>query len=226
MNAQAGFFADLNEPFPKTGDLGYVRAIAANVSPCWNDTIGFDFFLPDGASLAISQATPVYCFATRFDGTGYTPIPSGNNGACLQQPETGTSGGLFFGYAQVPPGWFFQIQVPVVYNKKLLGIGGPTSHRLTVAAHSAYAPYTVFPYQPVTVFYEAKLQNLASSGVTASAASLAFDLINYFHDGLLYVDYGTTAAYGSSLAPANVPNTNLSHQISTLPRPTTGGRAS
>src|SRR5262245_29230386 len=41
-----GFFADPNEPYPKTGDLGYVHAVGGNVSTCVNDTIGFYFNLP------------------------------------------------------------------------------------------------------------------------------------------------------------------------------------
>jgi Fibronectin type III domain len=216
-NAWAGFYADVNEPYPKTGDLGYVRAVAANVNGCFlNDVNGFEFFLPDGASLAISQANPVYCFATRFDGTGYTPIPSGGNGACMQTPEAGQNGGLFFGYAQVPPGWMFQIQVPVIYNKQLLGIGGPNSHRLTIAASSAYTPAYVFPYQAVTVFYQARFQNLASSGITASTANLSLDLTSYFKAGSLYIDYSTTnppPTGAGGQAPASIPDTSLGFNI-------------
>ena len=66
LNTYTGYFTNPSEPYPRTGDLGYVHAVAANVAPCVNDAVGFDFFLPDGASLAISAANPVYCMRGRL----------------------------------------------------------------------------------------------------------------------------------------------------------------
>lgn len=223
----AGYLTDPNEPFPKTGSIAYVRASSTNVSPCTNDAVGFEFFLPDGASLAIGAANPVRCYVVRLsDGATveFTNNPSGFQGGCSQSPSTGANGGYYFGYAALPSGWQIQIHVPVQFNKQLLGIGGPNSHRLTVAAVTAYG--TVFPYQPVTVFYQADFQNTGSSNVSSSAATLSTNLYSYFKDGQLYLDYGTTNSFGSSLSPANVPNTalnfpNISSNLSGLSPGTT-----
>ena len=54
--------------------------------------------------------------------------------------------------------------------------------------------------QPVTVFYQAAFANLVSSGVTASAADLAYDLKSYFEPGTRLIEYGTTPSLGSSTA--------------------------
>lgn len=63
---KVGFFTDPSTSYPKTGDVGYVRAVGSNISPCTNDTIGFDFFLPDGATLAIDSTNRVRCYAIKF----------------------------------------------------------------------------------------------------------------------------------------------------------------
>lgn len=207
----AGYFTDPNEPYPQTGDLAYVHAVAANVSGCVNDALGFEFFLPDGASFAISAANPVVCIRGKLDGTFSENVSNSSNSSCSQSPSTGSNGGSFFGYSATPSGWYLEIRVPVAFNKKLLGIAGPNSHRLTVATSSAYG--TMFPYQPVTVSYRAQLQNPASSGVTSSGANLAFDLLSYFEAGQIFVDFGTTNAFGSSTTPASVPNTAVSFPI-------------
>ena len=138
-------------------------------------------------------------------------------GACLQVPETGNFGGLFYGYSNVARGYYLDIRFPVVFNKKLLGIGGPASHRLVVGATSIYgllSPTDPVPVnQPVTVFYQASFANLVSSGVTASAANLAYDLKSYFEPGTRFIDYGTTPSFGSSLAGVAVPNTAVSFPV-------------
>ncbi|GEM82919.1 InlB B-repeat-containing protein [Meiothermus hypogaeus] len=206
-----GFYADPSVPYPKTGDVGYVRAVGSNVSPCTNDTIGFDFFLPDGATLAIDSTNRVRCYAIKFTTPtqviDFTDNPAGFQGGCSQTPSTGNFGGLFFGYAVIAPGWQVDIRVPVRYNKQLLGLSGPTSHRLTAVANTAWG--TATPFVPVTVFYQAGFQNLQSSGISAITATLGVNLFSYFKGGQLYVDYGTTNAFGSSTPPATVPNTDL-----------------
>lgn len=202
-----GYFTDPNEPYPKTGDIAYVRAVSANVSGCVNDAVGFDFFLPDGATPVVSASYPVYCYRVRISD-GYTEAFTNDaNGACSQSASTGPFGGLYYGWSAVASGWWVEIRVPVQFNKQLLGLGGPNSHRLSAVAQTAYGNAT--PYQPVTVFYQASFQNTQSSGVTSTAATLATNLYSYFKSGLLYLDYGTTNAFGSSLSPANVPATAL-----------------
>ncbi|WP_156890762.1 InlB B-repeat-containing protein [Meiothermus rufus] len=208
---KVGFFTDPSTSYPKTGDTGYIRAVGSNISPCSNDTIGFDFFLPDGATLAIDATNPVRCYAIKFTTPTqvieFTNNPPGFQGNCSQTPSAGTSGGLFFGYAVVAPGWQVDIRVPVRYNKQLLGLAGPPSHRLTAVAQTAWG--NVAPFVPVTVYYQASFQNLQSSGIGATTATLGVNLFSYFKGGQLYVDYGTTNSFGLTTPPATVPNTAL-----------------
>jgi hypothetical protein len=211
LNTYAGYYTDPNEPYPKTGDLGYVHAVAANVAPCVADAPGFDFFLPEGASLAISASNPVYCIRVRLSDGYWEYVPNDANGACSQSPQVGAYGGYFFGWSALPPGWYLEIRVPVVYDKQLLGLGGPESHRLTIATSSTYGALT--PFQPVTVFYEPDFLNFASSNVTSTSADLSFDLKSYYKDGLLYIDYGTTPSFGASLPAVNVPSTGLQYPV-------------
>jgi len=205
-----GYFTDPNEPYPRTGDLAYVRASSTNVSPCTNDVVGFDFFLPLGASFEVSTQNPVYCYLIRLsDGAtiDFSNNPSGFQGACSQTAQPGNVGGVAFGYATIPRGWQMQIRVPVRFNQQLLGLAGPTSHRLVATAVTAYGNAT--PVQPVTVFYRASFQSLQSSGIGATTATLGVNLFSYFKGGQLYVDYGTTNSFGLSTPPAPVPNTSL-----------------
>lgn len=208
---KVGFFTDPSTSYPKTGDVGYVRAVGSNISPCTNDTIGFDFFLPDGATLAIDSTNQVRCYAIKFTTPTqvieFTNNPTGFQGSCSQSPSIGARGGLFFGYAVVAPGWQVDIRVPVRYNKQLLGLAGPTTHRLTAVAQTAWGDAT--PFVAVTVYYQASLQNLQSSEISATTAKLGVNLFSYFKSGQLYVDYGTTSSFGNSTPPATVPNTAL-----------------
>jgi len=208
---KVGFFTDPSTSYPKTGDVGYVRAVGSNISPCTNDTIGFDFFLPDGATLAIDATNPVRCYAIKFTTPTqvieFTNNPPGFQGGCSQTPSAGVSGGLFFGYAVVAPGWQVDIRVPVRYNRQLLGLAGPTSHRLTAVAQTVWG--NAAPFVPVTVYYQASFQNLQSSGIGATTATLGVNLYSYFKGGQLYVDYGTTNSFGLTAPPATVPNNAL-----------------
>ncbi len=208
---KVGFFTDPSTSYPKTGDVGYIRAVGSNISPCSNDTIGFDFFLPDGATLAIDATNPVRCYAIKFTTPTqvieFTNNPPGFQGSCSQTPSAGTNGGLFFGYAVVAPGWQVDIRVPVRYNKQLLGLAGPSSHRLTAVAQTTWG--IAAPFVQVTVYYQASFQNLQSSGISATTATLGVNLFSYFKGGQLYVDYGTTNSFGLTTPPATVSNTAL-----------------
>jgi uncharacterized repeat protein (TIGR02543 family) len=199
LQTRTGYFTDPSEPYPKTGDLAYVHAVATNVSSCVSDAPGFEFFLPDGASFAIDATNQVYCFL------GNTNVTSSS---CSQTPTLGLNGGAYFGFSALASGQTFEVQVPVVFNKKLLGLAGPTSHRLSILTSSAYG--TVYAEQAVTTFYNASFQSLASGNITSSTADLAFTLNSYYNTGQLYVDFGTTTALGSSTTPASVPNTQQS----------------
>ena len=83
LTAYAGYFGSAS--FPKTGDTGYVHAVASNVSPSacqFNDTVRLEFFLPTGASLAISATNKVFCFYTPSGGAT-VPLPA-TIGTCPQ----------------------------------------------------------------------------------------------------------------------------------------------
>jgi hypothetical protein len=210
-----GYFTDPAEPFPYTGDVTYVRAFAYNVSGCVNDAVGFEFFLPDGASLAVNTTFPVLCYRGKFDGTSpavESVPPNAANSSCSQVPQVGANGGSFFGYSALPPAWYLEIQVPVVFNKQLFGIAGPNSHRLAAAATSAYG--TMWPSEPVTSFYRPQFQNLTSSNVSTSGAHVQFDLSSYFGAGQVSFEYGASSAFGSATTPAPVSNTAASFPVS------------
>src|SRR5262249_32688162 len=182
-----GYFTD-GATFPATGGTVYVHAYALNGSACSNDTVGFEFLLPDGATLDISGVNPVYCFRGRFDKSIVENVPNAPNSACLQTPENGNHGGYFFGYSALPNvgNWWLEIQVPVRFNKKLAGIAGPVTHQLQVVTTSVQG--VAVPVQPVTVFYRAAFESLLTSAVTGTAANLSFTLDSYYHSGTLFID--------------------------------------
>jgi hypothetical protein len=114
----ASYFGARDLSFPRVGDVSYVRAFSQVVgNPCsGGDVIGFDFFLPTGATLAISADNPVICQAQLGSNP---PIEKDPAIRCNQAPGAGAFGGLFFGFAEVPRGFSFQIMVPVRFNQSL-----------------------------------------------------------------------------------------------------------
>ena len=101
LSAKTGYVTDLSS-YPKTGDIAYVRAYGANISPCVNDAFGPEFFLPDGASLAISVTNRVTCILGKVDGTVAEDVSASK---CTQAPQSPTNyGGHFFGWSALPPG--------------------------------------------------------------------------------------------------------------------------
>ena len=81
-----------------------------------NDAVGFDFFLPDGATYAISQTNPVYCMRGHWTDTFWEHVPNDDTGGCSQTPSTGPNGAYFFGWSALP--WvgtlWLEVGVPVV----------------------------------------------------------------------------------------------------------------
>ena len=205
----AGYFTN-GTTVPKTGDIVYVRAISYNIHPCSNEVVGFSFVLPDGASLAISPSTPVLCDVGVI-GQNPSENVAPKYGACLQTPTAGAHGGLYFGFSKVARGYYAQFRVPVVFNKKLLGIGGPLSHRLNVIAQSTGG--VVQPYQPVIVFYQASFANIAAVSITNTAAFLTFNLNAYFEPGILYFDFGKTPSFEEGSPSAVVPDDQATHEV-------------
>jgi hypothetical protein len=214
LSTFTGYFTD-GATFPATGGTVYVHAYAVNQSACSNDVVGFEFFLPDGASLDISSANPVYCFRGYFNNSFVENVPNSSNSACLQMPEPGNHGGYFFGYSALPNinNWFLEIQVPVHFTKKLNGIAGPSSDQLQVITSSTHG--TANPFQPVTVFYQAGFESLTTTGVTTTTATSTFQLDSYFDSGVLDVDLSTTnpPAQNAAGGTVSVPNTAASFPV-------------
>ncbi len=104
---RAGYVVDPVAETPQLGQVTYIHAVVTNTN-CVSDAATFEFFLPPGASFAISAAAPVRCFTN--DGS----IPT----VCLQQPTAGPSGGAQFGGNFLAlDGSEFEIQVPVVFGQ-------------------------------------------------------------------------------------------------------------
>src|SRR4029453_16101587 len=182
-------------------------------SACSGDVVGFDFFLPDGASLDISSTNPVYCIRGRFDNSVVEKVPTDANGACSQTPGPGNFGGYFFGWSALPNvgNWWLEIRVPVRFNKQLLGLAGPTSHQIQVGVSSVHG--TAVPVQAVTVFYRARFDAFATNGITSSTATPGFNLWSYFHSGTLFVDYGRTNPPPQNGSATPITNANIGYTI-------------
>ena len=113
--SRAGYVVDPAAALPQLGQVTYIHAVVTNINPCGGDVVGFDFFLPPGASFAVSAVNPVQCYI----GNGSTSGPAPN---CSQQAFPGNYGGSFFGYQSgLAPGWSFEIQVPVIFTQPLAG---------------------------------------------------------------------------------------------------------
>lgn len=180
ITSYTGYWGTTDASFPQVGDVSYVHALGAVVgNPCsGGDVIGFDFFLPVGATPAVTAQNPVRCIATRLsDGHTVTVDP---NIHCGQAPSTGTYGGLFFGWATVPRGWAFEIQVPVRFSQALRGLAGPASEQLRVTTSSTsgatnLAAYVTVPAPLVTSLPVARSfalnQTVAFSGTSETIHS-------------------------------------------------------
>ncbi len=208
LQTYTGYYTDAAVAIPATGDIAYIHAIAVNLSPCHIDAPGFDFFLPDGASFVTDPNYPINCFRGAVGGATYESVTNDSNGGCSQTPGVGSNGGASFGWSKIAGGWYLEIQVPVRWNKKLLGLAGPVSHKLRIATSSAYG--TIVAEQAVTTFYNASFANPQSSNITTNSARLDYDINSYYATGQLYYDYGTSTAFGSSVSVGTIPNTGIS----------------
>ncbi len=219
VTTYSGYWGRTDGLFPVTGDVSYVHAVGAVVgNPCsGGDVVGFDFFLPPGASTAVSATTPVRCIATRLsDGFTTTTDP---NIHCAQTAATGTYGGLFFGYAVTPHGWAFEIQVPVHFDRVLGGITAPSTDKVTVVTSSANGPKTVSAYVTVPLHATVNYPSPSATYVTAVSGNPKYTLTsyvyNYFTAGTAYLDAGTVSGSYSNpnIANAPIPDTANAYQI-------------
>jgi len=212
VTTYTGYWGTTDGSFPKTGDVSYIRGVAAVVgNPCsGSDAIGFDFFPPPGASVAVSAQNPVRCIATRLsDGATFTTDP---NIHCSQTATAGTNGGLFFGWANLPRAYAFEIQVPVQFNKELKGIAGPAADRLKVITSTSNGTKLVEAWVnvPLRAIVNYPAPSAVYDGAYGGAAHylLTSYVYNYYAAGTAYIDAGTASGtYGPPLAPAPIPNT-------------------
>jgi hypothetical protein len=205
--SQAGYWADPVALYPQTGDVEYVRGLAYNIGPC-NDGASIAFVLPPGAVLATDVA-PIKCFWGRIDGTMVVDLPEGPG--CTQFPQAlPNGGGLLAGAAALAPDQYLDVRVPVRYQQELIGSAAGGAHDLKVNVQTTWA--TASPVYPLNVGYRARLSSPTNVSIGSTTADLRFDLFTYFKGGTATVEFGTTAMYGSSTAPANVQAGFLSFQ--------------
>lgn len=190
----------VNDPVSplKTGDSGYVRAVAQAVD-CTNGAT-MEVFLPAGASLDTTKQ--MLCIREKTTGLS-DPITN-----CAPWGYVGPHGGLMFtnGAVTLAPDWYLELQIPIVYNAELVGAAGGSAHAFRVRTDSLSG--NAEPSVPVTVGYRARLENINSSNITTTTAQLNVNLFSYFKAGQLVIDYGTTSALGQSTTPGQVPGTS------------------
>lgn len=215
-----GYWGTLDGSFPRTGDVSYIRAVGAVVgNPCsGGDAVGFDFFPPAGASVAVSAQNPVRCIGTRLsDGFTTTTDP---NIHCSQTPSNGTNGGLFFGYAVAPRGWAFEIQVPVQFNRELKGLAGPRADNLKVIASSTNGTqhveaWVTVPLRGIVNYPAPSARYDGVYGQPLAAHYLLTSYVyNYYAAGTAYLEAGTASGvYGPPVTSATIPNTGNGYSV-------------
>jgi hypothetical protein len=207
VTTYTGYWGTTDASFPKTGDVSYIRAVAAVVgNPCsGSDAIGFDFFPPPGALVAVSAQNPVRCIATRLsDGATFTNDP---NIHCSQTSSAGTNGGLFFGWANLPRAYAFEIQVPVQFNKELKGMAGPAADRLKVITSTSNGTKLVEAWVNVPLRAIVNYPAPSTTYLSGTTYRLVSYIYNYFTAGTAYIEAGLTSGSYVTLASGAIPDT-------------------
>lgn len=214
--ANAGYQGTRDTSFPRTGDISYVHGVAGLVgTPCAADVVGFELLAPDGSEPAVSAAQPVRCFLINIETNERTEMTySTEEGyACLQTPETGQYG-LFYGYGTIATGYIYEVQVPLRFNKELNGIFGPLDDQLLFAVSSVYgflAPKAgvIVPYQARVEYPANPIENLSATGARVKGT------VGHFRKAAqVFVDYGPSTAYGTSVGPVNLAASSSTAEIS------------
>lgn len=217
VSSYAGYWGTGDVSFPRTGDVSYVRGVAAVVgNPCaGGDVINFNFQLPAGTTLAVSAQTPVVCMSTRLsDGLVVTEDA---NIHCSQTAMAGTHGGLDFGYAVVPRGWMFEIRVPVQFNRELLGMAGPSADKLKVGVittndYRVPEAWVTAPYRALVNYPSPSAQH-QSSGTNVYRVNT--NVYNFYKAGLVEFEVGSSSGiYDDGVVYFySLPNTASSFQV-------------
>ena len=242
LNGVASYLRFTDSSAPKTGDSTYVSVLMTvpglNCNPDSSVAVIPALVLPQGASLNITAQTPVRCFYkinnlafTQFTGTqigGFSqqgtgfrvgPIcPDGQGGGVgtpFQIGPSGTYGGLALGIQYLPRTSWLEIQVPIKFEKELLGAGGPNGgDKLKYIFDTVgLSPNPASAETFINVPYRAVINYpTPATSITASSAQLNAELFSYFKGGTAFFDYGTTTAYGSSVSQ-NIASTLLGYNV-------------
>ena len=242
LNGTASYLRFTDSSAPKTGDSTYVSVLMTvpglNCNPDSSVSVIPALVLPQGASLNITAQTPVRCFYkinnlafTQFTGTqigGFSqqntgfrvgPIcPDGQGGGVgtpFQIGPSGTYGGLALAIQYLPRTSWLEIQVPIKFEKELLGAGGPNGgDKLKYIFETVgLSPNPASAETFINVPYRAVINYpTPATSITASSAQLNAELFSYFKGGTAFFDYGTTTAYGSSVSQ-NIASTLLGYNV-------------
>ena len=118
----ASFYADPNN-LPDAGEVFYIRMVAAGLGrPCSGYYANFELQLPGQLRFAISSDFPVFCYALRSGSNTWqretASCPQGSGQGRYGRSFNPTSGTPAW---PLPPGTFWQVQVPVYSRTRLSG---------------------------------------------------------------------------------------------------------
>ena len=177
-NAKIGYWLDLGSS-PHTGDVSYIHAMAQ--AGCAYDTVGFDFLLPATVQEAVSATNPVYCFKNG------QPMGNSSTGACSQTAQVGNFGGAFYGWSNLAPGEWFEIQIPVRWFKSQPG---------TISAALTSGIASLSPSIQPSIIWRPTFANMTgSSSVDGTSANVAFEVDHYYAPASLVIEYGSNGVF-------------------------------
>lgn len=206
--AYAGYWTDVG--MPNEDGVSYIHAVAWNISGgCVTDAVGFDFFLPPGASFAVDAKHPVFCFR------GTDPNNFEALSTCWQTPMTGNFGGSFFGWGTLANGQFLEIQVPVRFSNAGYQpvMVKTTSAWNPVDGNNRTVPLTVAVNVPVPP------GTFANHGATSNAygtqVSVSFDIDQSNVAGQLVIEYASPSQ-SFTTPPLSLTAQGTTHQTITF----------
>ena len=230
LTGVASYLRFTDSSAPKTGDNTYVSVLMTvpglNCNPDSSVAVIPALVLPQGASLNITAQSPVKCFyrinnlafrqftGTQMGGfsqqrTGFRvgPIcPDGQGGGVgtpFQIGPSGTYGGLALGIQYLPTTSWLEIQVPIKFEKELLGAAGPNGgDKLNYIFDTVgLSPNPASAETFINVPYRAVINYpTPATTITPSSAQLNAELFSYFKGGTAFFDYGPTSALAKALA--------------------------
>ena len=205
-----GYMGNSDVTFPRVGDRYYGHAVVGVVgNPCGGPYVHIEVVLPPNTTFAIDEQHKVRCFLGNFDTGEADEVPTEQ---CPQTPGVGTYGAVFDrpgeGPWPVARGEYVAVMFPLISTREMSGsatnsylIGGI---RILDGATSPWDDpkmgVFVAPNHPAIGYADD-----AASDITGTSARVEATIANHFTAGRAYVDYGTTAAYGRTLGPAEVP---------------------